>query len=288
MSLVLAYLGPSGTYSEAAALAYADWARAQQETAVLLSTQPSIPQTLRAVAAGAVDVAVVPVENSIEGSVAATLDLFWQLDSLQIQQAMVLPIVHALVSQATNPAAILQVYSHPQALGQCQKWLEQHLPQAQLVPTRSTTEALQILSSDPTAGAIASEKAAQLYDLPVLFNAIQDYPDNCTRFWAVARQQYAQPADLTASAARIYTSLAFSVPENIPGVLVKPLQIMADRHINLSRIESRPSKRSLGDYVFFFDLEGSLTDSNLQTAIAELQNCTAVLKIFGSYMTRNL
>lgn len=288
MSFSLAYLGPSGTYSEAAALAYTDWIQARQGITAQLCAQPSIPQTLRAVTSGQVDVAVVPVENSIEGSVAVTLDLFWQLDGLQIQQAMVLPIVHALVSEATDLAEIVTVYSHPQALGQCQQWLEQHLPQAQLMPTRSTTEALQILSDHPTAGAIASEKAAQLYDLPVRVNTIQDYPDNCTRFWVVTHQNQPLPAQPSRESGQVYTSLAFSVPDNVPGVLVKPLQIMAERQINLSRIESRPSKRSLGDYVFFFDLEGNLMDSHVSAAVAELKSYTEILKIFGSYVTRVL
>ncbi|HEY9847754.1 MAG TPA: prephenate dehydratase, partial [Candidatus Caenarcaniphilales bacterium] len=174
------------------------------------------------------------------------------------------------------------IYSHPQALSQCQNWLEQFLPQAQLIPTNSTTEALQKLKTDLKLGAITSQRAAQLYKLPILACQIQDYPDNCTRFWIVGKNrlktEFLQPIPQ-----RAYTSLAFSVPSNTPGALVKPLQVFAGRQINLTRIESRPSKRALGDYVFFIDLEGNLDNSLIGDALATLASYTATLKVFGSY-----
>lgn len=281
MPLSIAHLGPPGTYAEEAALAYASLLSQKNPQAVLLCPYPSIALTLRAAAEGQADVAVVPVENLIEGSVAVTLDTLWQLDSLRIQRAMVLPIAHALISRAVSLETIQAIYSHPQALGQCQKWLEQFLHQAQLIPTNSTTEALQYLESDPTIGAIASQRAAQLYDLPVLVSPIQDYSDNCTRFWVLGRN--GSPTYLDQATGTTYISLAFSVPANTPGALVKPLQVFASRSINLSRVESRPSKRSLGDYVFFMDLEADLKQPSAQSALAELVTCTQVLKVFGSY-----
>ncbi|MBW4651356.1 MAG: prephenate dehydratase [Kastovskya adunca ATA6-11-RM4] len=274
MSVSIAYLGPPGTYTEAAALAYATWMAENSDREALLCPCPSIAQTLRSVAQGEAHLAVVPVENSIEGSVAVTLDCLWQLDRLHIQQALVLPVTHTLLSRATDLDKIQTVYSHPQALAQCQGWLEKFLKNIQLVPTNSTTEALQYLDRDLTAGAIASERAAMLYNLPILALAINDYPDNCTRFWVLGKQP---------STGGSHTSLAFSVPANVPGALVKPLQIFASREINLNRIESRPTKRSLGEYLFFMDLEADASQASVQAALAELVPYTEVLKIFGSY-----
>jgi prephenate dehydratase len=148
-----------------------------------------------------------------------------------------------------------------------------------LVPANSTTEAIQIIGDDPTAAAIASPRAATLFNLPVLHTDIQDYPDNCTRFWAIGKEGY-----LTGS----HTTLAFSVPRNMPGALVNPLKLLAERDINLSRIESRPTKRSLGEYVFFMDLEASQGEPRLKEALAALTQYTEVLKIFGSYPTKVL
>jgi prephenate dehydratase len=240
----------------------------------VLCPYPSIAQTLQSVAQGQAHLAVVPVENSIEGSVVTTLDMLWQLDTLQVQQALVLPIRHALLSRASTIEAIQTVYSHPQALAQCQGWLEKFLPSAQLVPTNSTTEALQYLDKDYTAGVITSQRAAQLYNLPILASAINDYPDNYTRFWVMGKQP---------SAGGSHTSLAFSTPANVPGALAKPLQVFASRGINLSRIESRPTKRSLGEYLFFIDLEADASQAPVQDALSELASHTEILKIFGSY-----
>ncbi|MCS6813094.1 MAG: prephenate dehydratase [Cyanobacteria bacterium] len=273
MPITIAHLGPTGTYAEAAAMVYADQLQQRRQTSVTLEPYPSIAKTLQSLAAGNVDYAIVPVENSIEGSVSITLDTLWQLDNLQIQQAIVLPITHALLSHGENLATIRAVYSHPQALAQCQIWLETNLHHPSLIPTSSTTEALRHLD-DRTAAAISSQRAAQLYGVPVLACPINDYPDNCTRFWAVSQQ---------ASTHGSHTSLAFSLPANLPGALVKALQAFAHLDINLSKIESRPTKRSLGDYLFFIDLEGSLSTPSVQSALQELATCTETLKIFGSY-----
>lgn len=274
MSISIAHLGPPGTYAEAAALAYVHTLAQNSDHQALLCPYPSIAQTVRGVAQGQADLGVVPVENSIEGTVAVTLDSLWQLDKLQIQQALVLPIRHALLSRGSSLEAIKTVYSHPQALAQCQKWLETFLPSAQLVPTNSTTEALQNLEEEYTAGVITSQRAAQLYNLPILASTINDYPDNCTRFWVLGKQP---------SLGGTHTSLAFSLPANRPGALVEPLQVLATRGINMSRIESRPTKRSLGEYLFFIDIEADASESAVQVALSELASHTEILKIFGSY-----
>lgn len=276
MAVSIAHLGPSGTNAETVAVQYSNWLTQTSGQATTLCPCPSITRTIQVVAQGQVDLAVVPVENSIEGSVTTTLDTLWQLDQLQIQGQLVLPIFHALLAHTESLAAIQTVYSHPQALAQCQIWLETALPGAQLVATNSTAEAVQRLEQEPTAAAVASERAAQLYKVPILVSPINDHPDNCTRFWVLS---------LEPSPGGPYTSLAFSV-HDLPGALVKPLQVFADRGINLTRIESRPTKRSLGDYLFFIDLEADAHSPAVQEALGELkQHYTETLKVFGSYNT---
>ncbi|MBE9077831.1 prephenate dehydratase [Romeria aff. gracilis LEGE 07310] len=274
MNLSIAYLGPQGTYSEFAASTYARWLQQHHQTDTARQAYPSIAQVLRAVAQAEVDICVVPVENSIGGGVTTTLDMLWELDMLQIQRALTLPIEHAFLSQADRLQVVSTVYSHPQALTQCQKWLETHLPEVTLIATNSTTEALQHLDADPTVGAISSAWAAQIYGLPVLAHPINDHSDNCTRFWVLSRES-SQSGD--------YTSLAFSLPTNDAGALLKPLQHLALAKINMSRIESRPTKRSLGDYLFFIDIEAGLDSPHTRAALDAMGGCTETLKLFGSY-----
>ncbi|MDH6060314.1 prephenate dehydratase [Chrysosporum bergii ANA360D] len=280
MTISIAHLGPPGTYAEQATVFYANWLHKSTGNQAMLCPYSSIAQSLQAVAKGQTRLAVVPVENSIEGSVTMTMDTLWQLDSLKIQLALVLPIAHALISRTASLHGIQTVYSHPQALAQCQGWLGRFLPNVQLIQSNSTTEALQGLDQELTAAAIASSRAAQLYNLPILARNINDYPDNCTRFWVVSQSE----EDLiNSSASSSHTSLAFSVPANLPGALLKPLQVFAHMGINLSRIESRPTKRSLGEYLFFIDLEADVKQAKMQSALGKLTQHIEVLKIFGSY-----
>lgn len=281
MNISIAHLGPPGNHTEQAALLYAHQLQVTSGIEAILCPYPSIAQSIKAVSNAQTLLAVVPAENSIEGSVTMTMDAMWQLDGLQICQALVMPIVHVLISCASCLEHIQTVYSHPQALAQCQKWLETHLPHVQLIPTNSTTEALQNLQEDRTAAAISSQRAASLYNLPVLASAINDTPDNCTRFWVISLAS--NPIIQQQSTMATHTSLAFSFPANIPGILVKPLQIFAQIGINLSRIESRPTKRSLGEYVFFMDLEANTNQSQMQAALAELSSQVEKVKLFGSY-----
>ena len=283
MPLSIAHLGPTGTYAEQAAMAYANWyARTIHQAIPQLVPCVSIAQTLHKVVSKDADIAVVPVENSIEGSVNMTLDTLWQLDGLQIRQALVLPIVHVLVSRAVSFSEIKSVYSHPQALGQCQHWLMQYLPDVKLVATNSTTEALKDVDIDTSIAAISSERAAQLYQLPIQASAIQDHPENCTRFWVLSPKPLSIDPNQSEQGV-IYTSLAFSLPANVPGALLQLLQIFASRQLNLSRIESRPSKRTLGDYIFFLDVEADLPMEPQQSTLADLTAHTKVLKVWGSY-----
>jgi prephenate dehydratase len=274
--LKIAHLGPTGTYTEAAALTYAQ--SALSDTDFCLQPYGNIARTLQAVASGEAILGIVPVENSIEGSVTMTADTIWQLDApLQIQQAIVLSIDHALISIAADLNQIETVYSHPQALSQCQEWLQQHLPQVERVSANSTTAALTTLSTLPHAAAISSVRAAKLYDLPILVQPINDYPDNQTKFWVISLQP---------SSTGNCTSMAFSLRSNAPGGLMTALGFFANRGLNLSRIESRPSKRSLGDYLFFIDIETDLHNCReLTSALADLDAYAETVKNFGSYYT---
>jgi prephenate dehydratase len=270
----IAYLGPAGTYSEMAALRYLQLSHPDYDPS-RMCPYPTIPQAINAAEHGDVDIAVVPVENSIQGGVTMTLDSLWQSESLQIQQAIVLPIAHALITRAESLKEIKVVYSHPQGLAQCQQWLDLNLPTVQQIATDSTTDGLHIVADDVTVAAIASQRAAEIYNLPVLKFPINDQPDNCTRFLVLGR---------TAPTTKgTHSSLAFSLKRNMPGALVKPLLVFADRNINLSRIESRPTKRSLGEYIFFLDIDAAIDNPNVSAALQDLQTVTENLKILGSY-----
>ncbi len=272
--ICIAHLGPLGSYSELAATNYAHWLKIHHNKISKLKPYNTIAKAIQAAADGESEVAVVPVENSIGGSVRDTLDMLWELDSLKIQNNLVIPIHHALLSRAANFSTITTVYSHPQALSQCQKWLTVNLPDVVQVATSSTTEALPRLSDDDTLAAISPLWAAKLYDLPILADPINDNPDNLTRFWVLSRNLNQHGS---------HTSIAFRLPDNTPGALLKPLQLFATQGINMSRIESRPTKLALGDYRFFIDIEASLDDPNTQAALQLLKNCTKNLKVFGSY-----
>ena len=277
MKHLLAYLGPTGTNSETAAQAYADWLK-REDWQSAMRPYPSIALALQSVVRNEATQAVVPIENSIEGSVTVVLDTLWQSD-LQVQWELTIPIFHGLLTFSPSLDRLKTVYSHPQALAQCQKWLENYLPQVQLVPTKSTTEGIKLLENDDSAAVVASPKASELYQIPLLETDIKDNPDNCTRFWIVG----SSPSELGS-----HLSLAFSLPKNGPGALVKALEIFARREINLSKIESRPTKRSLGEYIFFIDLEGNSHDSEIVEAMRELSSCTEILKTFGNYNILNI
>jgi prephenate dehydratase len=268
--VIIAHLGPTGTYAETAALAYGKSIDADFE----LIPYNTISQAIEAVSNQSANLAVVPVENSIEGSVTMTLDALWRIDGLQIQQALVLPIAHQLISVAQNLAEIQTVYSHPQALSQCQEWLGKHLPQAQRISSNSTTEILSQLADLSTAAGISSPSAAALYKLPILAADIGDRLENRTRFWVLGHQ----PA-ITGS----HTSLAMTLSANVPGALLAVLAKFAAARINLSRIESRPTKRSLGEYLFFMDLEADGHDPQVAKILAEVAATAEQVKLFGSY-----
>ena len=271
MSVSIAHLGPKGTFSEFAAATYAESLTGQFTQ---LAAYPTIAQAIKATENGDADFCVVPIENSIGGGVTITLDTLWEIETLQIQQSFTLPVQHALISKADSIGEIETIYSHPQALAQCRNWLGEHLPEVALIPSSSTSEPLPYVKENPRAGAIASSWGAKVYGLPVLAHPINDFADNYTRFWVLGQQPAAHGQ---------YTSLAFNLPTNEPGALLKPLQLFSVLNINMSRIESRPTKRLLGDYIFFADVEASAQDRTMKTALELLKLHTATLKVFGSY-----
>ena len=279
----LAFLGPAGTYGEQACRRLAELNAAQQAR---FCPQPTIRAVVQALLEGAVDGAVVPVENSVEGGVTSCLDLLWQsalspAGALSIQQALILPIRHALLSDG-NMGQISEVLSHPQALAQCATWLQQHLPQALQLPTSSTAEAARLVKGSRFRAAVASRQAGLEQGVAERAYPINDQAGNCTRFLLLRRSS--QPMAATVSC----TSLAFSLHANAPGALLQALQVFAARKLNMSRIESRPSKRELGEYVFFVDLETRSDSKNASTLVAELQQdleplCERVAW-FGTYL----
>ncbi|MEM6450471.1 MAG: prephenate dehydratase [Cyanobacteria bacterium P01_D01_bin.105] len=276
MTVSIAHLGPKGTFSDFAAATYAHGLESQNPQ---LKTYATIAQAIKATEEGTTDFCVVPIENSIGGGVTITLDTLWEIETLKIQQAFNLPVHHALISRAENLSDIQFIYSHPQALTQCREWLNTHTPWAKLIPTSSTTEPLPWLDEDMTKGAIASSWGAKLYGLPILAHPINDFDGNSTRFWVLGQQ----PANHGK-----YTSMAFSLRSNEPGALLKPLQLFSVLNINMSRIESRPTKKALGDYIFFVDVEASADDAAMETALNLLKMHTATLRIFGSYEIKDI
>jgi prephenate dehydratase len=235
----LAFLGPVGTYGEQAALQLVQLEGLQE---VELVPQQGIRAVVQALASGACDAAVVPVENSVEGGVTACLDALWEHPDLAITRALVLPIRHALLGSGTL-AGVSEVLSHPQALAQCSQWLAEYLPGALQLPTSSTAEAARMVAGSRFRAAVASRQAAREHGLEELAYPINDVAGNCTRFLLLRRE--------TRHGSGPLASLAFSLHSNQPGALLEALGCFARRGLNMSRIESRPSKREMGEYIFF-------------------------------------
>ncbi len=270
MAKRIAYLGPPGTFTEEAALLY-------DETAQLIPF-PSIPAVAVAVDSGMAEEGVVPIENSIEGSVTDTLDLLIHESRVLIRKELVLPIEHhLLVKPGTQVSEVRVIFSHPQALGQCRHFIERCFPKVEIVAALSTAAAVEeMMTSDYPAAAIGTRRAAELYGAETSAKAIQDQASNVTRFVVLA------PTDHPATGFD-KTSLCFSFAEDRPGVLCAVLQEFAQRTINLAKVESRPTKESLGKYIFLVDLEGHHDDPLVSEALARVREKTALFKVFGSY-----
>ena len=274
----VAYLGPKGTYAEKAAHILSKLAGFQTPIFVPCNGLNSV---IKSIAYNNCDAAVVPIENSVEGGVTATLDSLWKFPDININKAIVLPIKHALISNG-EISGISEVLSHPQALAQCSEWLSEHLPDAITLPTNSTSEAVNMIKGSTFRAAIGSKSLIEIEGLKELAYPINDVPGNCTRFVLLSKASISSKVNIS--------SFAFSLLSNKPGALLKALNYIADFGFNLSKIESRPSKRELGEYIIYVDLE-----IKSQKSIETLLDLKKYIKPlcehfidFGCYFSQNI
>ena len=265
--LKVAYFGPQATYTHVAAMR-------QFGLSAQLVPLKSISSIFDEVSRGRASYGVVPVENSNEGVVSHTLDMFMASD-LKVIAEILLPISHDLLNLSGQIGDVRRVLSHPQAIAQCREWLEENLPDIPLVDASSTANAAQQAAEDASVAAIASESAASLYGLRVVKNKIEDNPNNFTRFLVIGRE-------MQGSSGNDKTSIMFSVKDQA-GVLYHMLEPFSKRDINLAKIESRPMKGKAWEYIFFLDMEGHVEDRKISGALEELKAHCQFLKVLGSY-----
>jgi chorismate mutase/prephenate dehydratase len=266
--LRVAFLGPEGTFTHLAL-------KHQFGLSALGLPVGTVAAVFKEVEQGRADFGVVPIENSTDGAVTHTLDTFLE-SPLKISAEIILEVDQCLLGRpGLDLAAVERVYSHPQGLGQCRKWLEGNLSRAALVEAPSTAEAARLAREDAGGAAIASELAADLFDLTVLRARIQDLSENATRFLVLGRAQ----ADPTG---RDRTSLLVAAKDG-PGLLFHLLQPFAEAGLNLTKIESRPSRRKAWENVFFLDVAGHATDPAVTAALAALAPLVETVKVLGSY-----
>jgi prephenate dehydratase len=265
----IAFLGPPGTFSEEAALRH-------DPTAQLLPFA-SVAAVAAAVDSGMAEEGVVAIENSIEGSVTDTLDILIHESRLSIRRELVLPVGHCLLVRPGMQADDVKVLlSHPQALGQCRRFVERCFPRAEVVAALSTAAAVEEMMARENAAAIATRRAAELYGAEILARDIQDRSDNLTRFVVLAEED-------NPSTGNDKTSLAFSFVDDRPGLLVNALEEFSRRGINLTKVESRPTKERLGEYIFLLDLAGHRSDGPVAEALQAVEGQSSFFRIFGSY-----
>lgn len=266
----VAYLGPPGTNTEVAALRACPGAE--------YAPYATVTGIVRAVATGEAERGVVAIENSLQGSIAETLDLLVREDGIAICGEYVLPIEHCLMVRPGTVAADVEViFSHPQSLGQCRAYIESHFPSARTEAALSNSEAVAVMMRSSHAAAIAPPRAAEIYGAEIIDSDIADEGVNKTRFVVLAREG-------AAPTGRDKTSIAFAAAvHDRPGTLVSVLHEFSDRGINLTRIESRPSREELGVYIFLIDLDGHRDDPLVAQALAAVREQAAFFKVFGSY-----
>jgi prephenate dehydratase len=271
----VAFLGPEGTFTEEALLAN------MPEGGLHPFPYPSIPDVLRAVQAGEAPLGIVAIENALEGSVPVTMDsLVWSFDDLQIVREVTHPVHQMLITKDELPLdRITKVISIPHAYGQCRQFIREHLGNVEHEATDSTAEAVRRVSRvDRPWAAVGTRLAAEMYECHIAAENIEDAGDNATRFVFVAREP--APQDL---GGRYKTSLVCGIDQDEPGSLLLILSEFAYRHVNLTKVESRPSKRALGHYVFIIDVEGSIVSEPVAQAVKCLRCKLPWLKILGSY-----
>lgn len=263
----IAYLGPEGTFTQQAV--YRQFGHSVQGIA-----QPAIEDVFLQVQGGEADFGVVPVENSSQGVVSHTLDMFLTVD-LKICAEVELRIHQHLLTRASGLDGIERVYAHSQSLAQCKHWLKAHLPEVEIVAVSSNAEAARRVRNQPEAAAIAGRHAAEVYGLPVLFGNIEDHVDNTTRFLVLGR-------DLLPASGDDKTTVLVAGSDG-PGALFRLLEPMARHQVNMNRIESRPSRQGRWDYVFFIDMDGHVEDPGMKAVLEELEGEARMVKVLGSY-----
>jgi len=265
--LRVAYLGPEATFCHIAAI--------QQfgQSATFMQSR-SLRDIFNMVERGESDYGVVPIENTTEGVVNPTLDMF--IDSqLKICAEILLEVSHHLLSKKGRLEGIKEIYSHAQAIAQCSSWLERNVSHVPVVEVFSTAKAAQAAAKNPKIAAIAGEFAAKFYGLKPIFKNIEDNPQNFTRFWVIGGKS-------TGSTGEDKTSIMLSIKDGV-GALHKTLRPFAKHQINLTKIESRPFRQRPWEYIFFIDLEGHTNDKNVERALDEVKDTAQFLKILGSY-----
>ncbi|TNF35092.1 MAG: prephenate dehydratase [Gammaproteobacteria bacterium] len=265
--LKVAFLGPAGTYNHVATLKH--FGSFIEEAPVT-----NIEDIFRVVESGEAQFGVAPIENSTEGVITHTLDLLTN-SSLFICGEVELRIQHNLISSETSLKSIKKVFSHQQSLAQCRRWLDKNLPGVELYAVRSNSEAVRMCKDEPGAAAIAGRMASEIYQVPILKSEIEDEPDNTTRFIVIGKNS-------VPPSGKDRTSLIVAT-HNKAGALHQLLKPLASRGISMSKIESRPSRRGVWEYVFFIDIEGHKDDPVVAEALHEVEHETAMLRILGSY-----
>ena len=274
----VAYLGPQGTYAEKAAHILSKLANFESPLFVPCNGLHSV---IKSIAYNNCDAAVVPIENSVEGGVSSTLDALWKFPDININRAIVLPIKHALISHG-EISTISEVLSHPQALAQCSEWLSENLPEAITLSTNSTSEAVKMVKGSSFRAAIGSKSLIEIEGLRELAFPINDVPGNCTRFVLLSKKSRSNEANIA--------SIAFSLLSNNPGSLLKALKYIAEFGFNMSKIESRPSKRELGEYIIYVDIEinSSTNIESFKDLKKKLRPLCKNLVDFGCYLSENI
>jgi len=265
--LSVAYLGPEGTFSEAAAFK-------RFGSAVQGRPCVTIDEVFRAVESGTVNFGMVPVENSTEGAIGRTLDLLLQ-SPLKVCGEVMLAVHQCLLAKGGALGDIQTVYSHPQSFGQCQNWLNANLVHAARIQVASNAEAARLAAAQPNSAAIAGSQAATHFGLSVCVENIEDDAKNTTRFLVIGNQNVA-PSGCDK------TSLVMSAA-NRPGAVHDLLVPLAKHGVSMTKLESRPARSGLWEYIFFLDIEGHQSDTKVAAALAELKQVAAFVKVLGSY-----
>jgi len=265
--LIVAYLGPEGTFSQQASIS-------KFGSSVSYQPLPSILEVFHEVEMGKADYGVVPIENSLEGAIGQTLDAFVDTN-LKACSEIFFRIRHYLYSKCRNISQIENIYSNEKVFGQCRRWLNEHLPKANLIETSSTARACALAKKEARSAAIAGKQAAKFYKLPILRANIEDQSGNLTRFFVIGKNESEKTGNDK-------TSILFSAKDTV-GALHQTIQPFEKNRINLTKIESRPSRKKAWEYIFFVDLVGHPTDKKVKSALKAVEKKCQFFKVLGAY-----